>query len=447
MLSYIELHTTSIPNYQPHPLAKLDYHTRIVDSEIDELFSGDAAIAIEGAKGVGKTVTARRKTASVIALDAPVKQELAMADPRAALKRPAPLLIDEWQRVPAIWDAVRREVDNDNSPGRFLLTGSASPRPHTTHSGAGRILRVKMRPLSLGERKLGNTSVSLNALLNGHRPELLGETEVTLPDYAEEIVASGYPGIRWLAPRTRVATLDGYLDLIVERDVVDAGFNSKRSEQLMRWLRAYGAASATVASFETIRHAATGEFGQKPAKATGLLYRDVLERMWILDPVTAWLPTQNRITALTQASKHHLVDPALAARLMGVSASALLHGTGAATERGPGRTGSVFGALFESLVTQSVRVYAQAARARVHHLRTDRGRREVDLIVVGDDQRVVAIEVKLGGTIDDKDVAHLHWLRDALGETLADAIVVTTGPYAYRRKDGIGVVPAALLGP
>jgi uncharacterized protein len=428
-------------------MAHLDYDTRIIDTELDDLFSGAAAIAIEGAKGVGKTATARRRVKTVLELDDPIQYELVSGDPFGAIKRREPLLIDEWQRVPAVWDAVRRAVDDDNSPSRFLLTGSASPGPHTTHSGAGRILRVRMRPLSLAERKADTPSVSVTALLAGASTELEGETQIGLAEYAHEIVASGFPAIRGLPQRARVSTLDGYIEQIVDRDVIEAGFTPKRSAQLVRWLRAYGAATSTVASYETIRDAATGEFSEKPARASGERYRDVLERMWVLEPIPAWLPTQNRITALTQLSKHQLVDPALAARLMSVDAQSLLHGTGAAAQPGPGRTGSVFGALFESLVTQSVRVYAQAARARVHHLRTERGRREVDLIVVGPDQRVLAIEVKLGGVIDDKDVANLRWLRDMLGDTCADAIVVTTGRYAYRRQDGIGVVPASLLGP
>lgn len=174
-------------------------------------------------------------------------------------------------------------------------------------------------------------------------------------------------------------------------------------------------------------------------------HRDVLERLWILDPVTAWMPTRNPITRLTRSPKHHLVDPALAARLLGIGAEALLGGE----EAGPPvpRDGTLLGHLFESLVTLSVRVYAQAAEAKVGHLRTAGGQQEVDLVVEREDQRVVAVEVKLSRTVDDADVRHLHWLRERLGGDLLDAVVVTTGPEAYRRPDGVAVVPAALLGP
>jgi uncharacterized protein len=258
------------------------------------------------------------------------------------------------------------------------------------------------------------------------------------------VIASGFPAIRRLTGRTRTAQLDGYLARIVDQDFAEAGRPVRRPAQLTRWLRAYAAATATVARFETIRDAATGDQADKPAKATSEAYRDVLTRLWILDALPAWLPTSNTIAELTQAPKHHLVDPALAARLLGVTHEALLAGVPAMAE---GPTGGLLGALFESLVAQSVRVYAQSAAASVHHLRTARGRQEVDLIVRGNDHRILAMEVKLSATVNDDDVRHLHWLRAQLGEELADAVVVTTGPTAYRRADGIGVVPAALLGP
>jgi predicted AAA+ superfamily ATPase len=210
-------------------------------------------------------------------------------------------------------------------------------------------------------------------------------------------------------------------------------------------MTAYAAASSTSASYETIRDAATSGQGEKPAKTSTLPYRDVLERLWIVDPVPAWLPTRSRISRLAAPVKHQLADPALAARLLGVGASALLE----ATPVGPSipREGTLLGALFESLVTLDVRVYAQAAEARVGHLRTHGGEHEVDLIVERADSRVLAIEVKLARTVSDSDLRHLHWLERQLGADLLDAIVVTTGDEAYRRRDGIAVVPASLLGP
>lgn len=171
----------------------------------------------------------------------------------------------------------------------------------------------------------------------------------------------------------------------------------------------------------------------------------MLERLFILDPVPGWQPTRNHIARLALPPKHQLADPALAARLLGASVDSLLSGA----QSGPPvpRDGPLLGALFESLVTLSVRVYAQACEAVVGHLRTHRGDHEVDLIVERGDGKVVAIEVKLNAGPPDDAVAHLRWLRERIGDDLLDAVVVTTGSEAYRRKDGIAVVPAALLGP
>lgn len=157
-------------------------------------------------------------------------------------------------------------------------------------------------------------------------------------------------------------------------------------------------------------------------------------------------PTRNHLARLVRAPRHHLADPALAARLLGVNLNALVRGDASPVLPSVApNDGKLLGQLFESMMTLSVRVYAQAAEARVSHLRQHDGEREIDLIVERDDKRVVAIEVKLGATVDDGDVRHLRWLQTQLGDSLLDAVVVTTGPQAYRRTDGIAVVPAALL--
>ena len=423
----------------------MSYLRRIVDDELDELFPALSAVTLEGAKGVGKTETALQRAATVYRLDDPAQQAIAEADPERLLGGERPILLDEWQRVPAVWDRVRRAVDAGAAPRSFLLTGSASPTHPPTHSGAARVVTVRMRPLSLAERGIERPTVSLRTLLGGGRPEVQGQTEVALADYTREIVSSGFPGLRHLTGRPLRAQLDGYLSRIVDTDFVEMGREVRRPQLLRRWMAAYAAATATSASYETIRDAATPGEADKPAKTTTIPYRDVLERLWIVDPVPAWAPTRNPITRLTRSPKHHLVDPALAARLLGVGADALLSGQ----EAGPPvpRDGTLLGHLFEALVTLSVRVYAQGAEAKVGHLRTAGGQQEVDLIVEREDQRVVAVEVKLSRAVRDQDLRHLLWLRERLGDDLLDAIVVTTGPEAYRRPDGIAVVPAALLGP
>ncbi len=421
------------------------YVPRVIDAELDELLPELPAIALDGAKGVGKTVTATRRAKTVHALDRPGALDLAVADPQRLLNGEPPVLIDEWQRLPVSWDLVRRAVDEDSSASRFLLTGSATPRDPGTHSGAGRIVRMRMRPLTLSERLGNSPSVSLAALLAGRRHPVGGSTRFALEDYAREICASGFPGLRGRSERAVRAQLDGYLDQIVDRDFPDMHHALRNPDTVRNWLSAYAAATATTASYDAVRDAATPGEGEKPAKATALIYRDILQRLWILDPLSAWLPTRNHLRRLGDAPRHHLADPALAARLLNADPDALLQAR--ASQPPAARDGTLLGQLFESLVALGVRVYAQAAEARVRHLRTHAGEHEVDLIVERADHRVLAIEVKLSHTVTDRDVRHLRWLADRIGDDLLDAVVVTTGSDAYRRRDGIAVVPAALLGP
>lgn len=423
----------------------MTYQRRIVDSTLDQLFPHLAAIALEGAKGVGKTATASQRAATMFSLNLPGQREALAADLDYITHAPTPVLIDEWQLEPAVWDRVRMAVDADRAGGRFLLAGSAGVAPGVrVHSGAGRIVSIPMRPLSLAERTLAEPVVSLADLLSGTRPVIRGRSPVDLATYTDEILASGFPGIRDLPTRARQAQLDSYLNRIVERELPENGLSVRRPDTVRAWLTAYGAATGTDAAYTKILNAATAGDADKPSRATVSGYRDHLLRIFVLDPVPAWIPVFNPLKRLTHTPKHHLVDPALAARLVGVGRTALLSG---ASLPARGATGSWLGALFESLAAQSVRVYAEAASARVGHLRTKETDREVDLIVERDDHQVVAIEVKLSESIVDHDVRHLHWLGGQLGDRLADAVVLTSGREAYRRRDGVAVVPLALLGP
>ena len=420
------------------------YVRRVVDTDLDDLLVGLPAISLEGPKAVGKTATAQQRATTVYRLDDPDLLEVVRADSSRLATGPPPILVDEWQRHPPAWDVVRRAVDQGAGPGHFLLTGSATPSDHPTHSGAGRIVRLRIRPLTLMERGVATPTVSLHDLLSGTRPHLEGTTSIRLDDYVTEILAGGFPGMRTPVKRVQRAALDGYIDRIVDTDLPELGIEIRRPATLRRWLTAYAAVTATSASYEKIRDAATAGEGQKPAKTTTIPYREALERIWVLEPLAAWAPTHNHLSRLVHAPKHHLADPALAARLIGIGREALLSGHGPSAHP---RDGTFLGSLFESLTTLEVRVFAQAADARVFHFRTKGGAREIDLIIERDDGHIVAIEVKLSAIVDDDDVTHLHWLHQRLGDQLLDAVVVTTGQHAYRRSDGIGVVPLALLGP
>ncbi|MYN67213.1 MAG: ATP-binding protein [Acidobacteria bacterium] len=420
------------------------YRRRVVDDELDVFLEELPAISLEGPRAVGKTWTARRRARAVHNLDDPQTLALVEADPGRLTRGPEPIFIDEWQRYPPAWDLVRRAVDDSPRTGRFLLAGSTAPDTPPTHSGAGRIVALRMRPMSLFERGPSEPTVSLRRLLAGERDAIDGETDTTLERYVEEIVTGGLPGWRSTRARIQQAALDGYLHRAVDHDVPLMGYRARQPGVVRRWLTAYAAATATTATYETIRDAATAGEGDKPAKTTTTAYRNLLEAMWMVEPLPAWWSVANPLSRLKRGPKHHLADPALAARLLDVSAEDLLAGRSHGPR--PPRDGLLLGALFESLVALNVRVYAQAAQARVSHLQTWNDSREVDLIVEKG-RRMVALEVKLVATPRREDTRHLRWLTDRMGAGVADAVLVTTGRHAYRDRDGIAVVPAALLGP
>jgi predicted AAA+ superfamily ATPase len=411
---------------------------------LDELLPQLPAVALEGAKAVGKTATALQRAQTIRKLDGPAEQAIAGADLDRVLEGRRPVLIDEWQNVQPVWDRVRRAVDDGAAPASFILTGSSSPKDTGTHSGAGRIVSLRLRPMSLAERWPDVATVSLREILGADRPDVSGRLDRGLGDYTDEILRSGFPGIRTLTGRALRTQVDGYLTRVVDRGFDELGAQLRNPAALTRWLRAYAAAVATTTSFEKIRLAATGRGEPPPAKTTVQSHRDVLERLFLLDEVPGWQPSRNHLAQLALAPKHHLADPALAASLLGVGAEELLNGH--ATTFATPRDGALLGALFESLVTLSMKVYAQAAEASVSHFRTRGGRHEADLIVEYHG-RVVAVEVKLSETVRDDAVAHLNWLDAQLGDDLLDKVIITTGREAYRRKDGIAVIPAGLLGP
>ncbi|MCL1801366.1 MAG: AAA family ATPase [Promicromonosporaceae bacterium] len=230
----------------------MEYQPRIVDRLLKELLSGTRAVSIEGPRGVGKTSTGLQLANSIVRLDDPAMRAVVSADHQAYLRNLAPpVLIDEWQLDPPIWDAVRRLVDEEKAKGRFLLTGSANPGDTRIHSGAGRFLRLRMRPLAFSERALMEPTVSLAELWNGS-DQVTGTSQITLLDYAQEIVDSGFPGIRPEPPRIRAAALTDYLNYALEHEVSALGGPQRRPLALRHWLRAYAAASSGVASYDAI---------------------------------------------------------------------------------------------------------------------------------------------------------------------------------------------------
>ena len=419
-----------------------NYRRRIVDDEMDYLLAELPALLLDGPKAVGKTETARQRAKTFVRLNRERDFQLADAQLDSYLLKPAPVLFDEWQRLPQVWEAVKDSVDEDKTPARFLLTGSAPV--DDTHSGAGRIPSLRMRPLTLPERLVCTPSVSLKALLTGERSELTGTSGFTLEDYTDLILHSGFPGFQDLSSRSLNKHLDTYLERLVNVDMKEAGTVVRQPDTLMRWLRAYAATVATTTSWEKVRDGANAGHDDTPSRDATTRYTEALTRLRILDEVLPWLPSDNHLSRLGLTPKRFLADPALAARLVGVPRDRPLQGEGPATAP---RDGTYLGALFESLVALSLLVFSDADSVLLRHLRTWRGNHEVDFIVVGQGGRVVALEAKLGNAVRPEHVSHLKWLKEKLGDRLLDAVVVNTGSDAYRRKDGIGVVPLSLLGP
>ena len=420
------------------------YRRRAVDDELDELLGGIPAILLDGAKGVGKTSTGKRRAKTVIRLDVPSQLQIAQADPDGILDHESPILIDEWQRYAPIWDAVKRNVDDEDKDGVFILTGSAYVPDATVHSGALRIHELRMRPMTLSERGVVNPSVSLSSLIDGEKEIKGNASHFGLSEYVKEIAASGFPGIRKMSAKLQSAELGSYLTNIVNRDFVEAGHKVRKPAVLLAWLRAYAAATATNMSYEKIRGMSISGDETPPTKVTALTHIEVLKMLRILDEVPAWLPGFNFLAELSQAPKRHLVDPALAVRALGLNAKMLLKG-----EEGEVRfegKGDLLGRLFESLVTLSLRTFAQSLGATISHLRTVEGAREVDLILETEAGKIIGIEVKLSPTVKDDDVKHLLWLRENAKTEVIDLIVITTGDTAFRRADGVAVIPLALLG-
>ena len=421
----------------------MEYTQRILDKELDKMLASLPAICLEGAKGVGKTATARQRTDVVFPLDDEDTYSVVAGNPTAILQGAGTVFIDEWQLVPSVWNTVRHAVDDGAAPGRFLLAGSAAPHPQAKiHSGAGRIVRMMMRPLSLPERGIEQPTVSMGSLLDDETAAVEGVTSLSVVDYVQEILDSGFPGIRRALPEARPYLLRGHLDQIVDHDVEEMGARIRRPASVRGWLNAYAAATATTTSQSAILQAATPGQDEIPSRPTATAYRDLLQRMWLLDPVPAWMPSLNHFSQLAQSPKHHLVDPALAATAIGATADSLIRGKGSTVKQ----DGTFLGALFESLAVQTVRVLAQVHGCTVSHFRVRGGAQEVDIIVERPDRRIVAMEVKLSQTVRPADVTGLNWLASGAPDLILDRIVLTTGQRAYRRPDGIAVVPLALLG-
>ncbi|MCL2808139.1 MAG: DUF4143 domain-containing protein [Coriobacteriia bacterium] len=425
----------------------MQYFDRIIDRELAELLQEVPAVSIVGAKGVGKTETAKRLASTVLRVDvsAPAKALASSMENLAKVAR-WPVLIDEWPKAASSWNNVRRIIDDEPGLNRFILTGSTSGTGLNLHSGAGRIVQLNMHTMSIAERGLCEQVISISELLDGKSYDGAYEQSLMcLEDYAHEIFASGFPGIRNHSDRGIKALLQGYLAAIVERDFEELGVVVRKPHVLKAWLTAYAAATGTTTSYAKILRASTQGEDKMPSKDTTLVYRDTLDRLYLTERVDPWLPSTNPIAALGRSQKHFLADPALALSLLKLSKRDLFIGAEDMAV-GKSRDNSLFGRLFENLVAISLKVYARCAGAELYHFRTTDSRHEVDFIVErGND--LLGIEVKLSPEVSPEDGHELNWLESQISETRRfTKIIINTGTHAYKRPDNILVAPLALLG-
>jgi hypothetical protein len=408
----------------------MTYLRRHIDARLARLLEVHPACLVEGVRGAGKTSTAQRLAAATLRLDHPPTAKPMANDPEAVCgSLPRPVLIDEWQRVPASWDAVRRMIDDDRSAGRFILSGSSRAAVTADiHTGAGRILPLRLRPMTLSERRGEAPTVNLGDLGEHGIDSVRGARSPLTP--AEQIaptVESGLPGYLGMGPIDHHDALRSYLDLAVARDLAEISSSVRNTGKLRNYLRAYGAVVGTTAEHATIHHAAG------VAKATGEVYHDLLERLGLIEELPGW--SHNRLKRLTRRPKRHLVDPALAA--------ADHHETAEVLSSPRARLGE----LFESVVVCQIRAAADALGLswRFGHLRSAGGDHEIDMVADLPDGAVLAFEAKLSQSVSRADVRQLATLRDRLGDTFRAGLVVHPGTTAFRISDRIAAVPLGAL--
>lgn len=416
----------------------MTYRPRVVDAELTTRLSSSGAVVIEGPRACGKTSTARQIAASEVLLDVDETARRAIAiDPSLVLAGEVPRLIDEWQIEPVVWNHIRRAIDDRGEPGQFILTGSAVPADDITrHTGAGRLTRLRMRPMTLIETGHGTDVASVAGLLEGERPSG-PDPGLSVHDIAERVAVGGWPGHLGLDVELSLQAVRDYLEEIRRVDIGRVDEIRRDPERVGRLLRSIARNVATEAPATTLAADAGGSEGSLHDD-TVRDYWTALERLMIVEAQPAWAPHLRSRSILRRSPKRHFVDPSLAVAALRATPGRLLEDL------------SLFGLLFESLVIRDLRVYAQAADARVFHYRDNTGL-EIDAIVETADGRWAAFEVKLGPGHVDRGVESLLRFVDRVdtsrsGEPAALVVITGTG-YGYVRDDGVVVIPIGALGP
>lgn len=407
----------------------LAYVPRLVDPLLAEILAEHPAVLLTGPRACGKTTSAIRHAATTVRLDAPARAAAFQADPDAALRALTdyPILLDEWQEVPALVGAVKRVLDTQPGPGRFILSGSVrAPLVQRTWPGTGRLIGLSMMTLCMRERlRAAVTDPFLGRLARGEEPVLPGDPP-DLVGYVDLALEGGFPEpVTSLSPRGRARWYAGYIEQLLGRDIGSSGFDVD-PPRLAAYLRAYALNSAGVTDHSTIFRAAA------VTRKTAERYETLLEALYLVDAVPAW--TTNRLKRLVLQPKRHVVDTGLWGSLVGVDRSDVM------------REGHLLGRLLETFVLAQLRAELPLQpEVRLHHLRTAAGRHEVDIVAEIGAGRVIGIEVKATASPGVDDAKHLVWLRDQLGEQFVRGVVLHTGPAIYALGDRLVAVPTCAL--
>lgn len=414
----------------------VNYRKRLIEQEIEDKMRYSGAVVIEGPKWCGKSTTAELYSKTIIRLQNPITkkqyQTLATISKEELLLGEKPILFDEWQEVPELWDFIRLDIDENRYKGAYLLTGSTKKQNlPVSHTGTGRINTIYMRPMSLFESGDSSGSVSLSALFRGEKMKPV-KSAVSVTDIAQFICRGGWPESVDLAVKDQLLVAKDLLEGIIKNDVDQVDGVKKDKEKIRKLIRSYARNISTLATSKTIYQDQNNE-GLLLDYKTFDSYVNALQRLFIIENVKAWSPKIRSSSTIRISDKKQFVDPSIAAAALGLSAEKLKNDF------------NTFGFFFESICTRDVKIYAQAIHGDVYHYHDSSGL-EIDLIIELTDAKWAAIEVKMGENEVEKAAENLKKLAD-LHKTIKPSfmMILTNTQMGYQREDGVYVIPIGCL--